>query len=206
MRKNLIWALSSLGALALIVGLAWAIASEEPIDPSVGHGTPEVTGQALTPVPDPAQSDPMVGSTAPEVLGADWDGNEVRIEADGRPKIIVFLAHWCPHCQAEVPLTIDWLASDGLPEGVDIYGVTVFTSAQRANFPPQAWLVREGWEVPTLLDDATDSVAAAFGVSGTPYYVVLGPDHRVLGRLSGSIGRPGLDALAALAANSATSP
>ena len=46
-------------------------------------------------------------------------GCAVSIEADGRPKIVVFLAHWCPHCQAEVPRLVDWFGENGVPDDVD---------------------------------------------------------------------------------------
>ena len=30
-----------------------------------------------------------------------------RIEP-GSPQLIVVMAHWCPHCQAEIPRIVDW--------------------------------------------------------------------------------------------------
>lgn len=199
MNKNLMWIGGGVVGLALIVWMAVAIAGEEPVDSTIGYGTPTVTGQNLPLVENPNAGDPAIGMTAPTVVGADWDGNEVRIEPDGRPKVIVFLAHWCPHCQAEVPVINRWLEEGGLPSGVDFYGATIFTDARRANFPPQTWLDDEGWDVPTVMDDAENSVALGYGVFGTPYYIVLDGQNRNLGRFSGEIGRAGLDALAGLA-------
>ena len=46
------------------------------------------------------------------------------------------------------------------------------------------------------------SIVNAFGMVGTPTYVVLGPDNENLGRLSGEIGLSGLQALAGIAAAS----
>lgn len=193
MNKTLIWIISGVAALALIVWMAVAIAGEEPIDPSIGFRDVTVTGE-----PIPAD-DPAVGMTAPEVVGTDWNGNPVTIEADGRPKLVVFLAHWCPHCQAEVPVIQNWVNSGGVPEGVDLYAATIFTDARRAEFPPQAWLEREGWTVPTVMDNQAGDIALGFGVTGTPTYIVLDGENRNLRRLSGEIGLAGLNALVALA-------
>ncbi len=199
MNKNLMWIIGGVVGLALVVGLAWAIAGEEPPDASAGFGNPTVTGTNLPVAQNPNAGDPAIGMTAPTVIGADWNGNEVSIEPDGRPKIIVFLAHWCPHCQAEVPVIQDWVDDGRLPEGVDIYGVTIFTNSARVNFPPQDWLEREGWTIPTLMDNSDNDVALGFGVYSTPTYAVLDGDNVNLGRASGEIGVTGLDTLAAIA-------
>ena len=34
---------------------------------------------------------------------------------DGKAKAIFFVAHWCPHCQAEIPRLSEWLKTHGLP-------------------------------------------------------------------------------------------
>jgi hypothetical protein len=52
------------------------------------------------------------------------------------------------------------------------------------------------------MDDQEGSIVQAYGMTGTPTYVVLGPDNENLGRLSGEIGVDGLNALAGLAASS----
>ncbi len=201
MNKNLMWIIGGVVGLALVVGLAWAIAGEEPLDESAGFGNPTVTGENL-PVAGSGGGDPAAGMTAPTVIGADWKGNAVSIEADGRPKIVVFLAHWCPHCQREVPVIQQWVDDGNLPEGVDIYGVTIFTNSARTNFPPQAWLERENWTIPTLMDNSDSAVARGFGVASTPTYAVLDGDNVNLGRASGEIGIAGLNTLAAIAAGS----
>ncbi|MDQ3782544.1 MAG: redoxin domain-containing protein, partial [Actinomycetota bacterium] len=89
-------------ALALIAAIVFS--SDRSINAETG--VPEVTGEALAPHPGnmlPAD-DPAVGIAAPAVVGEDFDGNTVSIDpTDGSPKAIMFLAHWCPHCQAEVP-------------------------------------------------------------------------------------------------------
>jgi thiol-disulfide isomerase/thioredoxin len=145
-----------------------------------------------------------VGVTAPTVTGETFDGETLTIGPDGNAKIIVMLAHWCPHCQAEVPVVQGWVEDGGLPEGVDLYGVTVLTNrvSDGRTWPPQDWLEEEGWTSPTIKDDQQSSIVNAYGMTGTPTYVVLGPDNENLGRISGEIGLGGLETLANLAADS----
>lgn len=148
-------------------------------------GSPTITGTALPGATD--GQDPALGFAIPGVVGADFDGTEVRIAADGRPKILIFLAHWCSHCQAEVPVVQDWVAAGNLPEGVDLIAVATSTSSTRVNFPPSAWLEGEDWNVPTIVDDSTYSVASAFGLDAFPFWVFVSPDGLVAGRTSGEL-------------------
>jgi thiol-disulfide isomerase/thioredoxin len=195
--KKLLGIIGGVVGLALVVLLAVAIAGEEPVDASIGYGDPVVTGDPL-PIFDPAAAaDPVVGLTAPSAVGADWEDNEVKIEADGRAKIVVFLAHWCPHCQAEVPVVQTWLDEGNLPDDVDMYSVVTSTDRLRPNWPPQDWLEEEGWTVPALMDNEIGTVAVNYGMSGTPFYVVLDGDNNVIRRASGEIGTAGLNVLVA---------
>ena len=207
MKKNLIWIGAGVLGLALIVLLAASIAGEEPIDSSVGFGDVTVEGNALPTIDNPNAGDPTVGVVAPTLSGADWNGTPVSIAPDGRSKIVVLLAHWCPHCQVEVPVILDWAASGGLPAEVDLYGVTVLTNPSRVEFPPQDWLEGEGWDFPTIMDSEVGDAALAYGLTGTPYYLVLDGENRNLGRFSGEIGVAGLNTLARIAqAGLSTSP
>ncbi|MGH8945143.1 MAG: TlpA family protein disulfide reductase, partial [Acidimicrobiia bacterium] len=130
------------------------------------------------------------------------DGTTHTVGPDGRPKILIFLAHWCPHCQNEVPVVQDWLNSGGLPAEVDFYSFTVLSDHLRPNWPPQEWLVEEGWTPPVIMDDEQGSVVEAYGMRGTPFYVVLDGENRNVGRFSGEVGVPGLEAMARIAQDS----
>jgi thiol-disulfide isomerase/thioredoxin len=158
------------------------------------YGSPTVTGESL-PVLDESSDDPAVGMPAPEVGGTDFAGNEVVVSNDGSRKIMVFLAHWCPHCQDEVPAVQGWLEENRLPEGIELYSVATSINSARDNFPPSAWLEREGWTPPVIVDDEAQTVAEAFGLSAFPYWVFIGEDGNVVGRLSGAIGAAAFSAL-----------
>lgn len=197
MNKKLLGIIGGVVGLALVVLLAVAIAGEEEADASIGYGEPTVTGDPLPVYNSGSPTDVAVGLAAPETVGADWEENEVRIEADGRSKLVLFLAHWCPHCQAEVPVVQDWLDAGNLPDDVDIYSVATSTDRLRPNWPPQEWLEDEGWTVPVVMDDQIGTVAASYGMAGTPFYVVLDGENKVVRRISGRIDTAGLEVLVA---------
>jgi thiol-disulfide isomerase/thioredoxin len=156
--------------------------------PAVSGGAakvPTITGAALPHFENP-NSDAAIGLAAPEVSGTDFTGKATGIKADGRPKIVTFLAHWCPHCQATVPLVQTWVSAGGVPQGVDLVSVATGIDPNRPNYPPDAWFQREGWTVP-LIVDPTNSVASAYGLSAYPYWVFIGPDGKIVSRAVGEM-------------------
>ena len=66
---------------------------------------------------------------------------------------------------------------------------TISTSiaAARPNYPPSAWLEREGWTQPTLTDDANSSALAALGMTSFPGFVFVNADGTVAQRTTGEI-------------------
>jgi thiol-disulfide isomerase/thioredoxin len=145
-----------------------------------------VTGGEL-PTFESAEGDPAVGRSAPALVGRSFAGAAVRISPDdGRPKLLVFLAHWCPHCRAEVPVLRRWIDGGGA-EGVEVYGISTSATDDRPNWPPSAWLERERWPAPVLVDDRGSSAAIAYGLSAFPYFVLIGADGDVVARGSGEL-------------------
>lgn len=175
--------LIGLGVVALVVTVLLSMggtgsAAEE-------FGAPEITGTNLPlagPSPDPALELPI-----PEAVGADFDGTEVRISRDGRAKILIFLAHWCQHCQAEVPVVQDWFEQGNLPDDVDLIAIATSTSSARDNYPPSAWLEEEGFDPPVIVDSSSYALGEAFGVDAFPFWVFVSPDGLVVGRTSGRL-------------------
>lgn len=161
---------------------------------SVENAAIEVAGTALVGLAREG-ADPAVGELAPSLTGTAVDGSPLIIENDGRPKLVAFVAHWCPHCQREVPSVAKWLADRGPIEGVDLYAVSTAVDSTRDNYPPSAWLADEGWTIPTMADSASSDAANAFGLTGFPYWVAIDGDGTVLTRLSGEQPTSVLDAL-----------
>ena len=144
-----------------------------------------VSGTALPVLGDGA--DPAEGVVIPEVDGKDFAGDPVALRRDGVPKLIVFLAHWCPHCRNEVPVITGWLADKGAPEGVELLSVSTAASVDRPNYPPSTWLDQEGWTLPALVDDADGTVARAYGLSAFPFFVAVDAQGEVVARGSGEL-------------------
>jgi len=153
----------------------------------------EVDGDPLAAVEDVEVDDPAVGTAFPTLTGTDLAGDALTIGGTGRPAMVVFLAHWCPHCQAEVPVIVDWVADGGLPEGVDLVGVATANDERRGNYPASAWLDEEGWDAPTLLDDPDETAALAGGVSSFPFMVFVDADGTVVSRAAGELTTDQLD-------------
>ena len=139
---------------------------------------PETTGY----VADPA-TDPAVGLTPPTLTGQDFEGNDVTIDpADGTPQVVVFAAHWCPHCQKEIPLIQEWIDEGSLPDGVEISLVSTSARADGPEYPPSEWLSGADWSSTVLLDNADQSAATVYGLTGFPYMVFIGADGTVTQR------------------------
>ena len=163
----------------VVLALIAAVVLGGSARPGSEFGSPEISG-ALPLMPSGTPVDTSVtGLAAPTVVGEDFDGNEVAIRNDGRAKAIVFLAHWCPHCQAEVPRVQQWLDATGGVEGVDIYAVATAMNSAQPNYPPSAWLEGEGWSSPVIRDDEERSALVAYGAGGFPFWVFVDEDGTV---------------------------
>lgn len=154
-----------------------------------------VEGAPLAEMPDvvvTSEDDPAAGSVAPTLHGTAFDGTPVTIGADGRAKVIYFVAHWCPHCQAEVPLIQQLIDSGQKPDNVDIYAVSTAVKPEGGNYPPATWLDRVGFSPVTMRDDETSSAVLAYGAGGFPYAVYLDSQNRVIARSAGELGLDGI--------------
>jgi len=153
---------------------------------NLAYGSIDVKGTAL-PQYSGTGSDPGVGQTAPDVVGQQFDNSRIAITNDGKPKVVMFVAHWCPHCQAEVPRIQKWLDDNGMPSDVELYTVATATDSSKPNYSPAAWLRRAGWSVPTMVDDKKSDAATAYGLASYPYFVAVGANGKVVQRGSGEL-------------------
>jgi thiol-disulfide isomerase/thioredoxin len=155
-----------------------------PVAAAAETGVVTVTGAALPPRAE--NSDPALGMKAPTLSGQSFDGSSQTI-APGKPTLVVFVAHWCPHCRREVPRIVEWTASGDIPAGLDVVAVATGTSEGRDNYPPSEWLAEAGWPHPVLLDDEESTAGIAMGIDAYPYFLLLDGDGTVLLRDSGEI-------------------
>ncbi|MGH8912056.1 MAG: TlpA family protein disulfide reductase [Acidimicrobiia bacterium] len=196
------------GILGGVVGLGLIIAIAVSVvtggtEPDEAFGEVTVEGTVLPTFAGDPNGDVAAGMTAPTVSGTDFDESPVTIEADGRPKVLLFLAHWCPHCQAEVPRVVDWLEAGNQPENVDFYAISTLVNRLQGNWPPSDWLQSEGLDLPLIQDDNVNTASSAYGMAGTPFWMVLDGEGKVLYRIGGEIGTDGMTALFQTAAQSA---
>lgn len=178
----------ALAALVMVVGLAAAPAGagqklDDERSPKV-----KVVGAKLK-ASDKAGTakDPAIGKTAPDLTGLSLDGEKVTLTNNGKPRIMLFLSHSCPHCQAEVPVIVE-LANEGKLDGVEVQTITTNTTTELPNWPPSEWLAEEDWPYsPVLADDAKLRAFAAYGGLSFPYFVLVDADGKVVARASGEI-------------------
>lgn len=153
-----------------------------------------VTGEML-PTFGSVANDTAVGMTAPTLKGLSFDQTPVEVlPGEGGPYMVVFLAHWCPHCNAEIPRLIEWAEGGGVPEGLQIVGVSTSVDANAVNYPPSEWIIDKDWPWPVMADSADRTAAQMYGVGGFPQFVIVGEDGTVLYRNSGEMGVEDIDA------------
>lgn len=188
---------TALVGLALVAGafaVAFVLISDES-GPELTETAPvDIAGEALGPIPDDPAQDPARGQPAPQATGINFQDEPVDLLADDGGTIVVFLAHWCPHCQREVPRIVDHLGQD-LPDDVRLVGVVTATDRSQGNYPPSDWLEREDWPFDVVVDSEDGQLAQAYGLQSYPTFVVVGDDGAVRTRGSGELSTEALDAL-----------
>lgn len=145
----------------------------------------KVTGTALAAAPQNG-ADTGIGTTAPRLDGQTFDSSAVSIAPGSGPMVVVFVAHWCPHCQREVPLLAKW-AVGGTSNNVAVRAVSTSVSSNRPNYPPSDWLSRENFTIPTMVDSDASTAAEAYGLTAFPYFVAVDAKGKVVNRTSGEI-------------------
>ena len=185
MNKNFIIA----GAVVLVLGLAIAIGvtlSSEPVAAGLPEGEINVDGESLPPYAGENDDNVALGLAAPTFSAPDQNSEIFNLEKNGNSKALLFLAHWCPHCQREVPVVQSFIDSNGVPPGIDVIAVATSIDRGRDNYPPQEWLERERWSE-TQIYDLDREIGEAYGLNAFPYWVFLDKDLNVLARRTGNL-------------------
>ncbi len=187
--KWLIVGVAALVAVAVAVAfLAGRDAEQRAQDSDVAQVSDvSIEGQPL-PRFDGEEPDPAMERMAPAFAATTFDGVEASVlPGDGTARVIGFFAHWCPHCQRELPRLAGWLAANELPAGVEVIAVSTAVDRGRDNYPPSAWFEREQWPAVAVRDSETSEIGAAYGLGGFPYTVAVAADGRVVARVSGEL-------------------
>lgn len=195
------------GVVVVVALFAWAIASGGANSGNANYEVPafgeiDVAG-SLQPL-DPtsagiAEFDPATGQPAPVAIGTDYNGEPSSIGDSGEPQIIAFLAHWCSHCQAEVPRLVTAMAGGSTIDGVEVVGVATATNSTRGNYPPAAWLDAEGWTGGVLMDNSESAVLQVYGLGSFPAWAAVKADGTIAARATGELSEEQVSQLAALA-------
>jgi cytochrome c biogenesis protein CcmG/thiol:disulfide interchange protein DsbE len=203
-KKTWMWVTIAVVVVAAVVAIVVATGGKDSNTPAADGSTP-TTVQSVIPDSQPATvtgtalpdyqttgADAAIGKVAPTVEGLNFAGQKVSLNPSGGPYMVVFLAHWCPHCNAEVPRLLNWKHSGAVPAGLNVVGVATAVSKSSVNYPPSTWFSNKGWEWPVMVDTsqgdgAAGKVAQAFGATGWPYLVLVGKDGKVKMRTSGEV-------------------
>jgi len=147
----------------------------------------QVSGVPLPAMPEDDSADAAIGEKVPVVSGFDFAGREVSLDvaSTGKPTLVVFLAHWCPHCNREIPRILEVGADGGIPDGLRVVGVATGSRADQPNWPPSSWLEAMGWKWERMADSETADAFMAYGGTSYPTMVFVNGDGTVRTRVSG---------------------
>ena len=146
------------------------------------------TGGLLAPLPE-SGADTETGKSVAVLKGYDLQGRPVTIDpaGEGKATMVVFLAHWCPHCNREIPVLNKWRESGEVPTGLRVVGITTGSKADQANWPPSKWMTAMKWPFEVMADSEAQEAAAAYGVAGYPFIAFVGANGKITARTSGEI-------------------
>ena len=206
MSRNTMWGIIAVLALVAVGGIVWASVGGggdasstdgSTVTTDALSGLPDsqpvtITGDALPKFESGGGADPAAGLAAPLVEGLNFNGEKIALDSKDGAYMVVFLAHWCPHCNAEVPRLIKWKNSGAVPADLRVIGVATAVAKTQVNYPPAKWFSDKGWPWPVMVDESggegtAGKVAQTFGASGWPYFVIVGADGKVKVRVSGEI-------------------
>lgn len=136
---------------------------------------------------------PLVGRTAPEIVGANLDGGDtVRLSTmRGRFVLVNFFATWCVPCRREHDDLVRF-AERHRGEG-DVRLLQVVYDDEPARV--LAYRKRSGGSWPLVDDEGR--IALSYGVRGLPESFLVDPSGTVLARLVGGVTDGDLEALLA---------
>jgi cytochrome c biogenesis protein CcmG/thiol:disulfide interchange protein DsbE len=178
------------GAAAIAIGLSAGKKSDNPLSDGTAAAEYQPVTVSNPPLPQLGNGiDAAIGQEAPALQGATFSGSAISITpgADGNATMLVFLAHWCPHCNREVPRLVEWYNKGLVPKNLRVIGVTTASRSDQANWPPSEWIVNMKWPFEVMADSELGEAAAAYGVDGYPFIAIMNGSGKVVRRSSGEL-------------------
>ena len=191
--------------VAGVVAITFTSSGDDPDSASATTVAAQLGKVTVTGEPLPqgeAPDDPDVGAKVPTISGADYTGKPVSIEpgTDG-PMMIVVMAHWCPHCNAEVPKLVEWQQSGKVPAGLQVVGISTAVRDNAPNYPPGSWIADTmKWPWPVIADDEEQTAAIAVGTTGYPFVMFVDAKGSLMFRVAAELSIADIQQLADQAA------
>ena len=135
---------------------------------------------------------PLVGGVAPAVDGTALDGRTVSLSSlRGRYIVLNFFATWCVPCRQEHPELVRFTNAH---KGDRSPAVVAVAFDEKDIDATRSFFAKEGGEWP-VLPDFGGRIALSYGVRGLPESYVIGPDGRIVARITGQITASALESL-----------
>ena len=132
--------------------------------------------------------DPALGCLAPIIDGQNFEGMPVRIGGPTElPTMVIAGAHWCPHCNEEIPQVSAWLAQGGQGESIKPVLVSTGVAKGQPHYPPVLWVHAVSWTGAVMADSSSDQAGVALGVAAYPTFILLDANGKVFQRFSGQV-------------------
>jgi len=167
------------------------LATGSLVDPSASDASAAVAPGVPTgslPLFEQGQPDAALGMVLGEVSGFEYySETEMNIDpSDGTARAWLIWAHWCPHCQRELPPLSDWYTENAdLYPNVELISITSSIDPARGN-PLEPYLDELQLPFPAILDPDL-ALAEQFGLSAYPFWVFTAGDGTTLLRIAGFV-------------------
>ena len=144
------------------------------------------TTASAQPTAEQGKGSGLRGEAAPTFTLKNLAGEDVAVEAKGKPYIINFWATWCPPCQAEIPDLTAFHAEH--KDSMDFYAVNLQEDVQTV----QKFMTERKADLPVVLD-MQGTAANLYGVRAIPTTVVVDAEGKVAYRKTGGVTKEELE-------------
>ncbi len=150
---------------------------------------------SLPPFQDSANDAAVLG----QMTHATISGNDYYTNADftwspddGKARVWLIWAHWCPYCQSELPdLDSWWIENSSRFPNVELVTISTAIDDTRSN-PLVPYLDAEQFPFPVVVDES-GAVSQMFGTTAFPFWVVTDNTGTVVLRVAGALGIESVD-------------
>lgn len=149
---------------------------------------------ALPPYDPNQPNDAALGMQLGTVTGTEYyTATAATIDpGDDTHRVWLVWAHWCPHCQDELPEVSAWYEENAASyPGVELVTVTTAIDPSRGN-PLEPYLDESQFPFPVIVDEEL-AIASQLGSSAFPFWMVTDGSGTVLVRIPGAIGTEAIE-------------